>query len=89
MQRITISLPKDLADVLGKIVKEEPKFGKKSHLFVEALKEYIEFHHPEHFIQGKPKGPLVLKSLKIRQKLRGPSLVLKGRPKLEGFRIEE
>jgi len=88
MRRITVSLPDDLVETMEKILKQEPKIRKRSHLLADALSEYFEAHYPDFLPREEPAGPLVLRSLRARGGLRGPSPALMGRPRLEGFRIE-
>ena len=88
MKKITVSLPDDLAEAIEKILNEEPKFRKRSHLLAGALSEYFETHYPDFLPRKELAGPLVLRSLRARGGLRGPSPALRGRPRLEGFRIE-
>lgn len=88
MKNITVSLPDDIAKAVEEIVERKSSFRKRSYLFVEALREYIQAHFPECIAQEKT-TPIVLSGIKKRVGLRGPSLALRGRARLEGFRIEE
>ncbi|KXA95962.1 hypothetical protein AKJ39_05270 [candidate division MSBL1 archaeon SCGC-AAA259J03] len=85
---MTISLPDDLSEAVDRLTGEETKYRKRSHIFADALKNFIMENYPELLPEENQPGPTVLKGIKSRKGLRGPSPKLKGRKKLEGFRIE-
>lgn len=85
---MTISLPDDLAEAVDKLTGETSEYRKRSHLFTDALREYIRINYPEILPKENRSGPLVLEGIRARGGSRGPSPRLKGRKKLEGFQIE-
>lgn len=81
MSRITVSLPDELANIIEKLMKENPEYRKKSHLISDAIREYLERHYPEYFEVRKVETyPTILQKLKMKcAYLRGPSLKIQGR----------
>lgn len=88
MGRITISLPDDLGKAVDKLTGEMAEYRKRSHLFADALREYIRINYPEVLPKEDRSGPMVLEGIGARKVPRGPSPSLMGRRKIEGFRIE-
>lgn len=88
MGRITISIPDDLTEAVDKLIGEGAEYRKRSHFFVDALKEYIRINYPELLPKENRSGPMVLEGIRAGKGPRGPSPRLKERRKLEGFRIE-
>ena len=82
MARITISLSETLAEAIERIIKERRDYRQKSHLVADALEEFLRVHYPE-FVGLKEEEreiyPTILRKLKLKRRMRAPSLRVKGR----------
>lgn len=80
MARITVSLSEALAEAIERIVKERIGYRQKSHLVADALEEFLRVHYPEFIgLEGKEVYPTILWKLKLRKRMRAPSLRVRGR----------
>lgn len=80
MARMTVSLSETLAKAIERIIKEKVDYRQKSHLVADAVEEFLRVHYPEFVgLEEKEVYPSILWKLKLRKRMRAPSLRVRGR----------